>query len=111
MTDEQRELWKFTVENLPYAIHLNPNCEFSQEEFDESKKILETDLTYFKGADQLRIIQAFACLIRSIKNDVKQLEQLKWLDWCVFELYPNCFTYVLLKIKKACKSIYYKLFC
>ena len=68
MTDEQRELWKFTVENLPYATHLNPNCEFSQEEFDESKKILETDLTYFNGADQLRIIQAFACLIRSIKK-------------------------------------------
>ena len=76
MTEEQKELWNFIVENLPYATHMNPNCDFSQEEFDESKRILETDLKHFKETDHLRIVLTFACLIRSIKNEIKQLQQL-----------------------------------
>lgn len=72
MTKEKQKLWNFIVNKIPYAIHFNPNCEYSAEEYDKSKKLLELDLKAFKENEQKYMIQSFACLLRSI-NSYKQV--------------------------------------
>lgn len=69
-------LYEFIVLNFPYAIHLNPNSEFSADELKMATRILEADKKSFNEDDLGLILMAFACLIRSIKASKKQLE--KW---------------------------------
>ena len=78
MTKEKQELWHFVVNKLPYATHMNPNCEYSQEEYEVAKEILEPDLIHFRENECINAIQAFACLIRSIKVNKEDLK--KWKD-------------------------------
>lgn len=67
---------EFIALNFRYANHWNPNSEYSDKELEGAKRILEADLKHFKEEDRDFVIQSFACLIRSIKANKKQLE--KW---------------------------------
>lgn len=67
---------EFIALNFRYANHWNPNSEYSDKELEGATRILEADLKHFKEEDRDFVIQSFACLIRSIKANKKQLE--KW---------------------------------
>jgi len=81
MTKEKQELWHFVVNKLPYATHMNPNCEYSEEEYEMAKEIIEPDFSQFKEQEHVLIIQTFACLIRSIKKSKLELDKWKERDF------------------------------
>ena len=71
---KSRLLYDYIIKNFPYAIHLNPNCEYSDKEIKGAMSVLEADLKHFKDEDRDFIIKSFACLIWSIKANLTYFE-------------------------------------
>ena len=67
---KQIELWQYITKNFPYANHVNGNCEYSEEEYNMAKKLLDQVSGKLKKEDNHFIIQSFACLIRSINTNI-----------------------------------------
>jgi hypothetical protein len=71
--EPELEPWQEWVQdNFPYALHSNPGFEYSTQEYRSAKKCF-IDQKLDEEA-QYNLIMAFACLIRSINNDKKEIE-------------------------------------
>ena len=73
-------LLEFIVTKFKYALFFNLDCEYSDNEYSIAKKLLKPDLRHFKKNEEELVIQAFACLFRSINNNLEILDKTKEAD-------------------------------
>lgn len=65
----KNDIKKWVWDNFRFALHNNSRCEFNEEERNDARScFIGKDLERFNANDRENLINAFAVLIRSIKN-------------------------------------------